>query len=108
MGNRYILTLCSHIIDVFAVETVYRIGGDEFVVLVKGDDYEKREELMQELMKSLGDSTPVDPEKPWVNVSAAVGMSEFDPDTDDGTEEVFKRADEAMYHNKLAMKASRE
>ena len=106
MGNRYIINLCAKITDIFAVETVYRIGGDEFIVLIKGEEYEQREELLERLRQHL----KVDPQQevdPWDNVSAATGMSEFDPENDGGTDEVFKRADEAMYENKLEMKAAR-
>ena len=107
VGNRYILTLCQRITDVFAVESVYRIGGDEFVVLIKEAEYEQREELLKKLQEKLEQSSENE-QKPWENVSAAIGVAEFDPDVDDGPDEVFKRADEAMYARKLEMKAARE
>ena len=106
IGNRYILNLCAKITDIFAVEMVYRIGGDEFIVLVKEEDYERREELLARLRESLAFKEERTDE-PWENVSAATGMAEFDPDRDDGTDEVFKRADEEMYRNKMDMKAAR-
>ena len=106
IGNRYIINLCSKITDIFAVETVYRIGGDEFVVLIKGDDYAQREDLLERLRRHL-EVDPSQVKNPWDNVSAATGMSEFDPENDGGSDEVFKRADEAMYENKLEMKAGR-
>lgn len=107
IGNRYILNLCAKITDIFAVETVYRIGGDEFIVLIKGDDYERREKLLERLRQHL-EVKPEQAENPWDNVSAATGMSAFDPANDGGTDEVFKRADAAMYANKVQMKAGRE
>ena len=57
IGNRYILNLCAKITDIFAVEMVYRIGGDEFIVLVKEEDYERREELLARLRESLAFKT---------------------------------------------------
>ena len=45
--------------------------------------------------------------KPWEKVSAAIGLAKFDPETDADAEEVFRRADETMYRNKVAMKAVR-
>lgn len=107
IGNRYIINLCAKITDIFAVEKVYRIGGDEFIVILNGEDYENRDELLQKLR----DHLTVDADKvedPWDNVSAATGMAVFDPENDRGTDEVFKRADAEMYRNKLAMKGARE
>ncbi len=40
----------------------------------------------------------------WVKISAAVGNSAFDITSDKSAEDVFKRADTAMYENKKEMK----
>lgn len=45
--------------------------------------------------------------KPWQKVSAAIGIADYEPGRDSCTENVLKRADAAMYQNKLAMKAQR-
>jgi GGDEF domain-containing protein len=41
-------------------------------------------------------------------VSAAIGISYYTPGTDTSVEDVFKRADQNMYENKVAMKAERK
>lgn len=107
IGNRYIINLSSKITDIFQLENVYRIGGDEFIVVIKDDDYDDRYDLLELLRANLSEGTE-NPEEPWENVSAATGMAEFDPEKDDSTEMVFKRADAEMYRNKLAMKGARE
>ena len=45
---------------------------------------------------------------PWEKVSASIGAAFYDPAQDDNMESVFARADQAMYENKVAMKAVRE
>ena len=45
--------------------------------------------------------------KPWEKVSAAVGIAKYDKGRDATAEETFRRADEAMYREKVAVKAIR-
>ncbi len=45
--------------------------------------------------------------EPWEKVSAAIGYAIYNPDIDDCVENVFNRADKAMYHRKSEMKALR-
>jgi len=44
---------------------------------------------------------------PWQKISAAVGIAAYDRSVDTCTEDVLKRADAAMYQDKVAMKAQR-
>ena len=46
-GDEFIRNACKVICDVFDHSPVFRIGGDEFAVILKGRDYERREELIQ-------------------------------------------------------------
>ena len=46
--------------------------------------------------------------KIWERVSAAIGIAVFDADIDTSVENVFRRADKAMYQNKKEMKAVRD
>ena len=43
----------------------------------------------------------------WERISAAAGMALFNPDMDMNIDNVFRRADKAMYENKKSMKAER-
>ena len=51
-GNHYIIGACKIIGDVYRHSPVYRVGGDEFVVVLQGDDYRNRAELLQQLQKA--------------------------------------------------------
>jgi len=105
-GNEAIRTLCRTICRVFAHSPVFRIGGDEFVVVLENDDYEHIDELKAEFdqkIAELQNSTD-----PWNRVSAAMGCALYDPERDKDVESVFNRADSEMYDVKKQMKAARE
>ena len=98
-GDIYLQTACRMICRVFAHSPVFRIGGDEFVVLVTGQDYENRDALLQEFEKSAEAANRMT-ENPWEKISLAKGMAVFDPDSDTDMEQILDRADKQMYEEK--------
>ena len=96
-GDKLILEACHEICDTFKHSPVYRIGGDEFAVILRGSDYEKRQELTA-VMSGKNDRS-----KQSGGVIVACGLAER-REGDRTIEEVFKRADAAMYENKNALK----
>ena len=105
-GNLCLRKLCQTICAVFKHSPVFRIGGDEFVVILENQDLEHLDELKVRFEEELGKLQNAD--SPWESVSAAAGYAVFDPETDRVMEDVFKRADEQMYERKKEMKAMRE
>lgn len=102
-GDVYIKNACKLICDCFKHSPVYRIGGDEFVALVKNSDYEKRNELLKRFRETMVELKLSD--LPEVNkVSVASGMGEYEEIEKNGFEAIFKMADERMYENKFMMK----
>ena len=103
-GDVALIKLASIICDTFNLSPVYRVGGDEFVVLCRGKDLAKITLLVghfkKEIEKSSKDSKVHDGE----HISAAIGYSVFDIDKDTTVDQVFKRADREMYENKREMK----
>ena len=106
-GNEYLINACRLVCAVFGVENVYRVGGDEFVVILEGDKSALVKYFVAQFNLEMARKFSNDNLKPWEKVSAAVGMAHYDPIRDKSAEEVFKRADADMYKNKLAMKAAR-
>ncbi|MCR4908912.1 MAG: GGDEF domain-containing protein [Lachnospiraceae bacterium] len=107
-GNVAIRKLCNIVCHVFQHSPVFRIGGDEFAVILKGNDFEHRDELVEEFNHRLDELAEDSSLAQWEKVSAAIGVAVFDPEKDSSVDNVFKRADNAMYERKKEMKASRE
>ncbi len=100
-GNDYIRGCCKIICDNFKHSPVYRIGGDEFVVVLRSGDYAKREELLQAAEKDFADAFHNSDAEPWERYSASAGMAVYTPE-DVSVHQVLKRADEQMYAVKEA------
>ena len=102
-GDLYIQGCCKMVCDAFKHSPVYRIGGDEFAVIVLGEDYENRREILSRLLEEFEVSANAKDAEPWCRYSAAVGMAERASD-DKTVDFVMKRADKAMYDNKQQYK----
>lgn len=100
-GNILISDTAATAANVFGKENVYRIGGDEFAVLMKNATAEKCRELAEQFREELRTGGGA------VLAAAAIGVSGFRP-TDGSYEEVFRRADEEMYRVKSEMKMNNE
>lgn len=97
-GDEAIREACDLICSIFEHSAVFRIGGDEFVVVLRDQDYEKRESLISNLL--------YEREKSRRNggVTISYGISDYDPETDLRVADVYKRADAAMNENKRQSK----
>lgn len=102
-GDAYIVGCCRLICDAFEHSPVYRIGGDEFVVVLQDVDYDDRHALVDALKARYEDALKDSSAKPWEQYSAAVGMAELGS-YDLTVDFVFKRADKAMYRDKKRIK----
>ena len=102
-GDVYIKGCCHIICETFKHSPVFRIGGDEFVVVLKGLDYKNRYTHFEELQKAFEHTFNQTDQEPWFRYSASSGMAEYSSD-DNMVELVFKRADKAMYENKMCFK----
>ena len=107
-GNEYIKKLYSMIIAVFIESPVFRIGGDEFVIITQGEEMEHTHELLEIIKRKMDEVSHNRSLDPWERVSTAFGYAKYDPSMDSCVDDVFKRADAAMYEEKKAMHASRE
>ena len=106
-GNTYLINACKLVCAIFGEEHVYRIGGDEFVVIIEGEKVSLTPYFLAQFKFEMDRKNANDALQPWEKVSAAVGVGYYEPFQDKNSDEVFKRADKEMYANKLAMKAQR-
>ena len=102
-GDSYIINSCKLLCDIFKHSPVFRIGGDEFLTILKGEDYDDRNSLLIELNNRMDDLAIQDIER-WKKVSIAFGMALYQKNKDENLSDVFKRADTVMYENKKEFK----
>lgn len=95
-GDEYIKKACERICVTFKYSPVFRIGGDEFVVIAQGHDYENVDVLVAEIaernLKSAAEG----------GVVVACGMAKYAGERN--VDAVFERADNEMYKNKRMLK----
>lgn len=101
-GDDYIRTASKLVCDTFKHSPVFRVGGDEFVVILKGSDFEAREELEKQFME-IAKRNAEDHK-----VVVACGIAVFDKMHDKNVSAVFERADALMYKNKMSLKGGRD
>lgn len=102
-GDEYINGCCGAIEALCTHSSVYRIGGDEFVVILEKDDYTNRKTICEKLTASFDASYRDTTKQPWERYSASVGIADCRPE-DVSISEVFKRADRSMYEAKTKFK----
>lgn len=99
-GDEAIQKASRMICNVFKHSPVFRIGGDEFVVILSEIDYEQRTQLLT-MLRNESNANSRYRSGPVV----ASGMAEYDPENDTGFSSVFERADQLMYENKNELKS---
>ena len=89
-GDELIVNLAKSIQKTFVDSSVYRIGGDEFVVVVLDKELMKMNKCESDFAKFVK--------------NAAIGSAVYDEKQDMNVEDTFKRADRNMYECKKHMK----
>lgn len=85
--------------NIRAVDTVARIGGDEFIVLMESvSDVQDVKAMAQKLNQSLNRSILWERHELFITSSIGISLS---PDDGDNAEELMKKADNAMYQSKV-------
>ncbi len=98
-GDDLIQQVSERLVDtVRRQDTVARVGGDEFAILLPGlSDQLSIDQLAQRALEAM--STPFDVSGVEVETSASIGIA-MAPDHGDSYDELLSRADEAMYRAK--------
>ncbi|MCR4793134.1 MAG: GGDEF domain-containing protein [Lachnospiraceae bacterium] len=97
-GDDYIREASRIICTTFMHSPIYRVGGDEFVALLEGTDYNNREELLGNFDKEMEDNLSDG------KVVISSGLSIFVQSDDKTFDQVFGRADTGMYERKKYLK----
>jgi len=98
-GDKYIQAGSELICNQFQHSPVYRIGGDEFVVILEGEDYRARLELLSAFDRQMEEN-----QKAGI-VTVSSGLDTFRPGRDIDFNSIFERADQRMYERKKYLKS---
>ncbi|MBO4389601.1 MAG: EAL domain-containing protein [Lachnospiraceae bacterium] len=102
-GDEYIKASCKLVCNIFHHSPVFRIGGDEFAVVLTGQDYENREILLSALRRQVEENSRIDE-----GAVVASGLAVFEAGTDHTVGDVFDRADNMMYEDKARLKKEKQ
>ena len=101
-GNILIILAAETAVSAFGKDRVYRIGGDEFAVIMKDVDEATAKLLAERFVLMLEEI------EGRIVVAAAIGTATYNKLYGDSYDSVFKRADEEMYRRKAEMKEKGE
>ncbi len=105
-GDAYINAACNTISEDFKHSPVFRVGGNEFAVILLHDDYLNMNALIEQFDKTV-DRINAAAAEPWEHVCISKGFTRYDPEKDATVLEVSQRADKLMYEDKRERKQAR-
>ena len=94
-GNAYLVNSCKLICQIFAHSPVFRIGGDEFLVILLDEDLDNHHDLLKQLKESM-DLTK-NASFPWKQISIACGIGIATYAKATTIADTFNKADSDMY-----------
>ncbi|MBQ9899628.1 MAG: GGDEF domain-containing protein [Acholeplasmatales bacterium] len=97
-GDEYIKSAYELIKDVFKNSSIFRIGGDEFIVILEKDDYINRVDLVNKFNNMIEDNARNK------KIVIASGLTDYDPKLDKTLRHIIERADFLMYDKKKKLK----
>lgn len=105
-GDIYLKTASKLICNIFQHSPVFRIGGDEFAVILENEDLKNKDELIDKFRKTREEICKA-AKNEWEEVNVTMGLAIYDPAIDTSVIDVARRADQHMYENKHIRKQER-
>ncbi len=100
-GDEYLVESVAIIKKHFPHSCVFRVGGDEFIIVIMKEDFEKRDQLIEnfteEIINNIKEFKPI----------IAIGKAEI-IDQNTTTDQLIAEADKQMYINKFYLKAKQK
>ena len=97
-GDQLIKDACALICEYFTHGAVFRVGGDEFVIVLQGKGYDTMPEVISALNRKVEENIRDNA------VVISIGYSVLNRE-DQQLRDVFERADQMMYERKKALKS---
>ncbi len=107
-GDEYIKKACRTICGLFSYSPVFRIGDEDFIVILSGKPYDERDYLLRQARNAFYAMEGNRVLPLWERCSAAIGAAEYDVGKDHSFTEVLERAEENMRQVKAKLKAEQE
>ena len=101
-GDELLRAVAGQLKTVFDPQTIFRIGGDEFAVVLQGNNAEQDIAAIERCVARIPDIKL--PRYPDITVSCSVGVTAFDKALDARFGDTMLRADHLMYRNKADSK----
>ena len=98
-GNIYLKTASKVICNVFRHSPVFRVGGDEFAVILRNESYISIDSLLTKFDREV-EKVNSSFKNRWEQVHISLGISRYDWENDHSVYDVVRRADKNMYYNK--------
>lgn len=106
-GDAYLRTACRLICRVFQHSPVFRIGGDEFSVILQNDDLRNKDMLVQQFSDAMVEIS-ASAQYEWEQAHVSMGFATYDAQSDHNVNDVLRRADDLMYEDKRIRKQGRQ
>ena len=106
-GDIYLRTASGTICEIFKHSPVFRIGGDEFAVILMHEDFACMDALTDRFDRRAAQIN-LSAAEPWEQVWISKGFAVCRPAEDSSVQAVMQRADQQMYQNKRERKKRRE
>lgn len=97
-GDQLIKDACALLCEYFTHGAVFRVGGDEFVIVLQGKGYDTMSEVISELNRKVEENIKDNA------VVISIGYSVLNQE-DQQLRDVFERADQMMYERKKELKS---
>ena len=104
-GDAYLKAASSVICEVFHHSPVFRTGGDEFAAILQNEDFRNRKDLSRQFVENCAQLCAEKSDR-WEQVRVSIGIAAYNPIIDRSVDDVVRRADNLMYQNKRARKAT--
>lgn len=101
-GDELLIAVVDHICKYVDKSNVYRIGGDEFAVILTGSDAVNKVHDVKNAAVTIGSASLKS--YPDIKISCAYGIAEYDAASDKEFSHVLVKADRQMYLKKAKMR----
>ena len=100
-GDLAIKTIGTFLKENIAYSDVYRVGGDEFIIITKQDFSYKDVDMLKK------QNIEIDTAEGKIKLDYAIGYDVFDPSSTMDIDDVLKSSDKKMYENKKLYKLNK-